>query len=313
MALLRVVSGSNAGTVYEVSRDSLLLGRDLDATIQIPDQGVSRRHAEIIRMGELCLIKDCGSRNGTFVNDEQVTERVLRAGDRIKVGNTVFVFEDRPGLMEESRLIHFHDGAVSPRETVSLSLGTSTAVATPEVAKEYRESPLLAAVERIANIVAAEKNIRTLLEKAVAEAGRAVRAGSAYVFRRRVTEEREEYHLLASWTNENTKRTGRLRVSRSVMRQAARDGTTVLVNDPGLDMRFSAQDSIISQGLQTIICAPLKVQDRVLGVLYAADSLDEKGFSPEDMELFSLADNAPEAMHILKDCHEKGLVRSTVK
>ena len=76
MAILRVKSGSNVGTVYEISRESLLLGRDLDAKIQVADQGVSRRHAEILRVGELCLLKDCGSRNGTFINDEQVNERV---------------------------------------------------------------------------------------------------------------------------------------------------------------------------------------------------------------------------------------------
>ena len=111
MPILRVLSGSNSGAVYELSRNTLVMGRDLDVQIQIADQGVSRRHAEIARVDELFLLRDLGSRNGTFINEESVAERVLREGDRIRVGSTVFAFEDRPQLLEQSRLIQFHDGS----------------------------------------------------------------------------------------------------------------------------------------------------------------------------------------------------------
>jgi response regulator RpfG family c-di-GMP phosphodiesterase len=149
------------------------------------------------------------------------------------------------------------------------------------------ESPLLAAVDRVAHIVATERNLSTLLRKCVDVLGRALRASTAYVFGRRTVEDREEFNLMASWAAEKTNGKTPLRVSRTVMRQASREGTTILVSHAGTDARFSAQESIVSQGLESILCAPLRVQNRVFGILYAADSEDAKGFSSEDMELLT--------------------------
>ncbi len=289
MAILRTTSGSNAGSVYEITRENLLVGRDLDATIQVADQGVSRRHAEIIRVGELCLLKDCGSRNGTFINDDKVTERVLREGDRIRVGNTIFVFEDRPELLEESHLIHFHDGNFSPNETVCLRTTKmpGNKLAAIRQAGEYRESPLLSSVDRIAQIVAGEKPLPEILRDSVAEVGETTQASTAYVFNRRKVDGRDEYNLVASWAAEKQDGKTPLRVSRSVMRQACRDKSTILVSNAERDERFKAQESIVMQRLHSILCAPLKVHNKVYGILYAADSQDPKGFSTEDMELLS--------------------------
>ena len=49
---------------------------------------MSREHAEIANEDGRYTLRDRGSRYGTFVNGEQVTERVLQAGDRIRLGRT---------------------------------------------------------------------------------------------------------------------------------------------------------------------------------------------------------------------------------
>ena len=66
------------------------LGRDVDPEaggVAVPDQGVSRRHAQVAREGGRYVVRDAGSTNGTFVNGEWVhAPRRLRHGDRIALG-----------------------------------------------------------------------------------------------------------------------------------------------------------------------------------------------------------------------------------
>ena len=96
MPQVRVKSGTNAGSIFEVGEAPLLIGRDDRAEIQVLDQGVSRRLAEIFRMGEMFFIRDLDSRNGTFVNEERINEELLRDGDEVRIGSTIFGFEDAP-------------------------------------------------------------------------------------------------------------------------------------------------------------------------------------------------------------------------
>jgi len=68
------------------------IGRTPDNQIRIPETKVSRKHAVVTASAAGFTIKDLESQNGTFVNDEQVTECRLNNGDRIRIGEKQFVF-----------------------------------------------------------------------------------------------------------------------------------------------------------------------------------------------------------------------------
>lgn len=71
---------------YPLAAERLTIGRDAGNDIVIPDRRVSRWHAEIVRAGADFFVRDCQSKNGTFVNGERVTqERRLQDGDEIQV------------------------------------------------------------------------------------------------------------------------------------------------------------------------------------------------------------------------------------
>ncbi len=67
-------------------------GLDGIGGLQLPDRRMSSRHAEIRCDHGTWFIRDLGSKNGTRVNGTPATHRVLRSGDVIELGNTVFVF-----------------------------------------------------------------------------------------------------------------------------------------------------------------------------------------------------------------------------
>ncbi len=64
------------------------IGRRAESDVKLSGTDVSREHAEIAREGERFILRDKGSRFGTFVNNEQVVERVLESGDVVKVGQS---------------------------------------------------------------------------------------------------------------------------------------------------------------------------------------------------------------------------------
>ena len=72
---------------------SVRIGRDADNDLVIADDPkVSRHHAEVAHRGGAWWVIDRGSRNGTFVNDEKVTEAGLRNGDQLRFGSRRFAF-----------------------------------------------------------------------------------------------------------------------------------------------------------------------------------------------------------------------------
>lgn len=72
----------------------LSLGRDSTCQLQVTDLFVSARHARIERRQNHFWLKDLGSSNGSYLNDTRVTDAQLAIGDRIRIGETTFVFTE---------------------------------------------------------------------------------------------------------------------------------------------------------------------------------------------------------------------------
>lgn len=83
-ARLEVIA--DAGRQVPIDKAPFRLGRRAASDLVLPQGEVSRDHAELVAAGSGYAIKDRGSRYGTFINDEAVTERVLADGDRIRLG-----------------------------------------------------------------------------------------------------------------------------------------------------------------------------------------------------------------------------------
>ena len=84
--------GHQAGSRYDVSGGATL-GRG-DVEIVLEDPFASTQHARIERQGSTLVLEDLGSTNGTYLNDELLRgPQPLHAGDRIRIGDSQFVFQ----------------------------------------------------------------------------------------------------------------------------------------------------------------------------------------------------------------------------
>jgi hypothetical protein len=78
----------------ELTNGSNIVGRGADSDLQLMDQGVSRRHADVHVADGQATVYDLGSTNGTSVNGHPVQSQLLQHGDVIRVGHTRLVFHE---------------------------------------------------------------------------------------------------------------------------------------------------------------------------------------------------------------------------
>jgi adenylate cyclase len=99
-------------------------------------------------------------------------------------------------------------------------------------------------------------------------------------------------------------------VSRTVVNQVTQDGQAVLTTNAQADPRFGTQQSVLAQGLRSILCVPLKQKNRLIGVFYADNRIRSGLFTPRHLDM--LTDFANQAAVALENARLFASVRRTL-
>ena len=91
-AMVFIHRGAQKGSRFLVTAEGGTIGRSPESSIFLDDVTVSRKHASIEKSGTGFTFKDSGSLNGSYVNNESVTEKVLISGDEIQIGKFHLLF-----------------------------------------------------------------------------------------------------------------------------------------------------------------------------------------------------------------------------
>jgi len=91
--ILRYVLPDGEQKEFELGRKSVTIGRGAETNVLITDKLASRIHCELSYKDGDYFIRDCDSRNGTFVNDHLIETCRINPGDRIRVGDMVISVE----------------------------------------------------------------------------------------------------------------------------------------------------------------------------------------------------------------------------
>jgi pSer/pThr/pTyr-binding forkhead associated (FHA) protein len=106
---LVVAQGVHAGKIIPVTTADFVIGRDPQCQLRPASPAVSKQHCGISTRDGKVYVRDCGSTNGTFLNDEQVAgEREAKSGDRLRVGPLEFelrVEAARPGAKSSPAVV----------------------------------------------------------------------------------------------------------------------------------------------------------------------------------------------------------------
>ncbi|MDU2066294.1 MAG: DUF3662 and FHA domain-containing protein [Sporomusaceae bacterium] len=92
-AHLKIVEGPDRGAVALLSLQRFHLGRRENNELSLSDMNTSRLHAYIQWEEEQYVLYDAKSLNGTYVNGQKISRKVLKHNDKIRVGQTLLLYE----------------------------------------------------------------------------------------------------------------------------------------------------------------------------------------------------------------------------
>ncbi|GHT06056.1 hypothetical protein FACS1894139_11050 [Planctomycetales bacterium] len=271
MAEIRFEDRAFGNNPHQIGKQRLRIGRDPSCQIQILDKNISRQHAEVFRVGEMCFIRDLNSRNGLSVNDCRAKEELLRDGDKIQIGATTLIFSDRgaPEFADDEK-------DTDDLSAVSLNLEDLNDPATLTDIATRR----LRFLCRLGDALADDENLEELSEQILPLVGEQF-AAATYVFTRQTG---GAITPLGSFLP-NGCEPGK--ISKAIIKRTLLERRALRIDDAHGDERFQAEDSVITRNIGAVLCAPLSATSAIDGVLYLAAPTAEQKFSDDDLELLA--------------------------
>ncbi len=284
-----------------VNQDKFILGRLPDCDLYLPYIGISRHQARIFKTPECeWFIEDMGSKNGTLLNGEFLTEpHLLTQDDLIGIGtislrvfivNGNTVTQNRTDIQSEEitiiRNVQYLQQQWIPSErqgeaTISQELAIVRLKDLLEIAKKLNSAESIEAIFKAAQTVVFRyiKSIERLaLLIDVSGAGKL----SLFNAAGRDIADGQSLKDNPSW------------ISRTICYKVFAEKIALQTSDAQRDERFNNEQSIIDKGIHNVMAVPLWDENNVVGVLYADsykkfnDSFYE---SEEDISFFSTLAN----------------------
>ncbi|MCX7700200.1 MAG: SpoIIE family protein phosphatase [Gemmataceae bacterium] len=281
MASLTILKGLNPGQRISLDGDEFILGRDpKSCQIHIPNNAVSRQHAKILRVDQTYYIEDLESRNGTWVNNQEIRERTpLKNNDRIKICDFLFSFNSD---MVDATDVEFDDDAADTPSTVHASIGRMSQQQLLEAQPSDRLRALLQ-VSATLNKTLQEESLLPRIAEILFNVFK--QADRCFVI---IREERDGQEVLIpkviKTRRANAETTARF--SKSIVRRVLDSGQSLLFEDAQSGSQMSLSASIAEFRIRSGMCAPLMNQEGTTYGLIQLDSQDrQKTFTQDDLNL----------------------------
>jgi sigma-B regulation protein RsbU (phosphoserine phosphatase) len=284
MALLIVEHGPYAGTAFPLDAPEVTLGRSPTNHIVLDLPTISREHARIRQEGDTYVLEDLQSTNGTFLNDEPVTQRPLHEGDHIRLGPATLRFTEtvKPATEPALELV-----ASEGQTDTAAVLARVDAERYPVLATDNRLG--LAAEERIAFVSHLSTELLQLLDPDELAGRVADRLFEVFP---------DAEQVLLAFTEEGTgtlvprasrRRTGQgdrgVTLSQTILRTVTEERAGVLCADVQEDIRFRDRPSVVGARIRSFLCVPLVCRDEFLGLIYIDTGRVDTPFQRTDLLL----------------------------
>jgi Nif-specific regulatory protein len=285
---IAVVAGPLKDSAFELGGEEVSVGRESSNRVCIPDALLSRRHCVIRRENSRHKLVDLNSLNGTFVNGKPVREHLLEHGDQITVGESRLVFLGResepdarpstPVQVSERHLTAY--STVRLRVEDALSTGDDWSKL-PELASVARDLTLLVKISTTVNSIRDAEELQRELLRFIFEVVPAERGAILLVG--------EGGRVVSEFGLEREADAGRaVEVSRTVVRQVLEEGTSVLHSDLFEGSGPVSSESLRGARLSSLLCAPLTLFGRAVGVVYLTATDPATHFDEEHLRLVTI-------------------------
>ncbi len=272
---ITVFSPLGSPTNHRLITDLVTIGRASDCTIPIKDRYLSRKHAEIVHVAGQWVLKDCGSANGTYLNGNRVEkDEPLSSGDRIRMGDTELLFQSE---YSTDRFVAVADPRLTPTIAIPIQeIETGQQLQPGKGLERFRILNALA-MELIEDRPMDElfgfivDKIMEHLKPSRAAIGLLADDGKAFAT---VEVRRQNKHDAAELT-----------ISHTLLAAIVEEKKALAFVDVSVDEKLSQAQSIIMQGINSVVCAPLLVSGTVNGLIYVDYYFTQKALAEDDVRL----------------------------
>jgi Nif-specific regulatory protein len=274
---IAAITGKLEDTVISMNDGPVVIGRQAGATLKIGNASVSRRHAVIEKEGDRFVIADLGSRNGTFVNDMPVRRRELQHGDRVRIGESQFFFlyEDTDEAQRTSE-IRFDDNEVVSGATVRMTYGDVMGLMARDLSVLMKVSTTINAIRGLRELQ--ERLLELVFEVVPAKHG-------AILLNDEAGDSQTEFSSIFG-LDRILGPSQKITVSSTVVRRVLKDNAALLVSDAENNDALIT-DSLIAAHSRSLLCVPLLMLDRTLGVIYLDTDVPDVRFDEDHLQLLT--------------------------
>ncbi len=289
MLVLTVIEGPDKGRRFTLpDNEPQQIGRSSES-LDLSDQTISRRHAELTPDGGRWIIRDLQSSNGTFVNEERLDhELVLTPGDRVRAGDTVMIYGDGHGdpLRGMVRLGGKGEIDVSLEHTVAANeQSLILAVRDPDEAARHQ----LAVIVEMTRVIGTATDRMSLLERVMDVVFAHFPAGRGFVLLAESPEDANVQPAVVRQREEAGAKTQHapITVSKTIVRYVLGKQHGVLSSNAMRDHRFSAGDSVQAIGIRSAMCVPIKTPQKLYGVIHIDSQIAQNSFTQDQLTLLT--------------------------
>ncbi len=270
-ATLLIVNGPSRGTRFDVEKDGddTVIGRSVGTRIRVDDTEMSRRHARVFYDGRDFRIQDLNSANGTFVNGRRQTDAILHHGDSLRLGNTRLMFQltvEKATQSAPPHQVQFVDDSKSGQHSAIIQQLRAESVSSATVWPDQR-SGLELLYQVAEELVHPTHALPSMLHRILSLTLDAVRADRGCILLRESTGG-ELTPIVFHRRGATDDATEQMPISRTITGHVLQHGKAVRTSDASHDTRFDGGNSILSSGIREAICAPLRGQEELIGVIY---------------------------------------------
>ncbi|HEX4592266.1 MAG TPA: SpoIIE family protein phosphatase, partial [Gemmataceae bacterium] len=313
MASLRVLKGGTPNQVLPLDKPRVILGREAkDCDFVIPNQAVSRVHAQISLVDGKHVIEDLKSRNKTYVNNKLVDSAVaLNDQDRIKICDFLATYylggSEKAPLPEHMRRAEDEDEPGEGSSTVQHTLGRMP----QQQLLELQPADRLRALLDVATALAQPSSIEELLIKVADTLLTTFRqADRCFVITR---EENSGQLIPRVIKTRRPQAEGSARFSRTIVKNALESQQAYLSEDASSDSKFALSQSITDFRILSVMCAPLVAGEKGIGVIQLDSQDRSKKFNQDDLKLLMGVANQASAAVELARLHESAVQRERIQ
>ncbi len=275
---LTAISGRLKGSVFTIEDLPVVIGRETTATLCIADASVSRRHSQIEKEEEHFVIQDLESLNGTFVNDVPVKRRKLQHGDRVRIGDSQFIFLMQDSELTASGEVQFDEGQVITGSTLQFRFNDALYVMARDLSALMKISTTINAIRGVEKL---QKTLLDLLFEVVP-----AERGVVLLTEPGAQEGEAEFASVFALDREKGPDAS-IKVSSKVTKWVLKHKESILITNQAEATAFESSDSLIADDPVSVMCVPLIMLDRTLGVIYLDTAEPNTLFDQDHLQLVS--------------------------